>query len=266
MNIVESYYDQTTQDEWQRLDRHRTEFAVTTMALSEFLPPSPAAILDIGSGPGRYALMLAQQAYQVTLVDLSHNNLAMAQTKAQEQGVQFVDTIHGNALHLPFLPDASYEAILLLGPLYHLLTEWEQRQAIRESWRLLKPNGRLFVAFITRFAFIRDVARRNPEWLQQNKAYADHLLNTGVHNSTHRFTHAYFAHPDEIIPFMASEGVQTIRLMGCEGIVSGHEEKINEVQGEAWETWVEFNYRLSQEPTLYGASDHLLYIGQKPPA
>jgi S-adenosylmethionine-dependent methyltransferase len=41
------------------------------------------------------------------------------------------------------------------------------------------------------------------------------------------------------------------------------EELINQLTGEAWEEWVDLNYRLGQDPTLYGAADHLLYIGCK---
>ena len=65
-------------------------------------------------------------------------------------------------------------------------------------------------------------------------------------------------HPDEIKPLMESCGLKTLRLIGCEGIVAGHEEKVNELKGEAWDIWVELNYRLGREPTLYGAADHLL--------
>lgn len=33
-----------------------------------------------------------------------------------------------------------------------------------------------------------------------------------------------------------------------------------------WERWVELNERLGREPTLYGAADHLLYVGCTPAA
>jgi hypothetical protein len=40
MSNVQAYYDQNTVTEWERLERHRTEFAVTLRALNEFLPGS----------------------------------------------------------------------------------------------------------------------------------------------------------------------------------------------------------------------------------
>ncbi len=71
MNQVENYYDTDPTLEWERLNRHRTELAVTLRALDEYLPPAPAKIADIGGGPGRYAIELTRKGYSVTLVDLS---------------------------------------------------------------------------------------------------------------------------------------------------------------------------------------------------
>jgi hypothetical protein len=58
-------------------------------------------------------------------------------------------------------------------------------------------------------------------------------------------------------------GLRTLRLVGCEGVVAGHEAKVNELTGEAWAAWVDLNYELGQETALYGAADHLLYVGEK---
>lgn len=87
---VQRLYDAAPANEWIRMDRHRTEFAVTQRALQEYLPPSPARILDCGGGPGRYAVELARQGYQVVLFDLSAGNLALAQEKATEAGVALI--------------------------------------------------------------------------------------------------------------------------------------------------------------------------------
>ena len=62
---------------------------------------------------------------------------------------------------------------------------------------------------------------------------------------------------------MEQAGFARLGLIGCEGVVAGHEEKINQLQGQEWELWVELNYRLGQEATLYGAADHLLYVGER---
>ena len=90
---VEEFYDKNAQHEWDRLDRHRIEIEVTMKALREFLPPLPVKLLDVGGGPGRYSLTLAQLGYTVTLLDLSQRCLELAQQKCNELGVQLSDTV-----------------------------------------------------------------------------------------------------------------------------------------------------------------------------
>ncbi len=258
------YYSANTEAEWNRLDRHRTEFAVTLRALHDHLPPAPAEVIDIGGGPGRYAIALAGRGYQVTLVDLVQANLTVAEAKARDAGVTLSGTLRANALDLAAVPGARFDAALIMGPLYHLLLEAERLQAVREAARVLKPGGVLAAAFVTRFAPFRDSAQGYPEWLPQNPDYAERLLATGVHDDAAKWASAHFAHPDEIVPLMERAGLRTVELLGCEGVVAGHEQKINALTGEAWERWVDFNYRVGHDPSLRGAADHLLYIGRKP--
>ncbi len=87
MDEVQAFYDKNAQNEWDRLDRHRTEFAVTLRALKDYLPHFPAEVLDVGGGPGQYSIALAKLGYQVTLLDLSEGCLQLAKKKAQETRV-----------------------------------------------------------------------------------------------------------------------------------------------------------------------------------
>ena len=265
MSYVAAHYDHHFEGEWQRLQRHRTEFAVTLRALENYLPPPPAAILDIGGGPGRYAIELSRRGYEVTLLDISEGNLAHAAAKATENNVPLAHIILGDATNLPQLPRSAYDAVLLMGPLYHLLSLVERQQAVSEAARVLHPNAPIFAAFVTRFAVLRDMAINNPQEIVTDPQRFVQLLETGVHPAgpNKRYPDFYFVHTDDIRPFMEAGGFTTENLIGCEGIVAGHEETINQVQGELWQQWVALNYRLGQEPALYGAADHLLFFGRR---
>ena len=263
MSNVEKYYDQNAQQEWDRLERHKIEFQVTMRAISEFLPAAPAKLIDIGGGPGRYAITLAQRGYRVTLVDLSSGSLELAKQKAAEAGVKLEAFFHANALDLSAFPEASFDSALLLGPLYHLHSLEERQMALRQAYRLLKPGGLVFAAVITRFAGFRDAAVHGYSFVLDDPAYSEKLLATGIHDNGIGFADAYFSHPDEVIPLGESAGFTTLRLMGCEGILADHEEYVNSLTGANHDFWLDINYRMAQEPSLLGASDHLLYIGQK---
>jgi len=103
---AEPFYDEFAPKEWERLERHRTEFAVSLRAISEFLPRPPYSVLDVGGGPGRYSIELARQGYSVTLLDISGENLRLARQKANEAQVSLADVIHANAVDLSKLGSA----------------------------------------------------------------------------------------------------------------------------------------------------------------
>jgi S-adenosylmethionine-dependent methyltransferase len=216
-------------------------------------------VIDIGGGPGRYALALAEQGYGVTLVDLAEGNLAFAREKARETGLRLEGIFPKNALDLSSFPAESFDAALLMGPLYHLWLESERLQVLREARRLLKPGGIIFASFISRFAPLRDALAKGYELTAAEK-----LLKTGVNvGETDGFTDAYFAHPEEIVPLGEAAGFKTLLRLGCEGIVSGHEAYVNSLTGNDFELWADLNYRIGKDPTAIGASDHILYLGRK---
>ena len=272
MNPVEAYYERNAAREWERLERHRTEFAVTCRALDDFLPPPPGRILDVGGGPRRYAIHLTKLGYHITLLDLSQKNLDLALEKSIGEGIYLPPPVRGDALDLPKTLDGEetdnwFDAVLLMGPLYHLLRAEDRLKAIHEARRVLRPGGLIFAAFLTRFAPLRDLAVHSPAWILEHPDRFGQLLDQGL-NRAHEsstFPDSYFIHPDDIVPFMALGGFRAIALLSCEGLVAGHEAAVNDLTGELWSAWVNLNYRLSQEPALRGAADHLLFVGSKPP-
>lgn len=130
------------------------EFERTKDILLEKLPPPPAVIYDIGGAYGEYAWWLALRGYEVHLFDLSETNIAMSAELAVEYpGTRLASATVCDARAVP-RPDASADAVLLMGPLYSI-TEYEERiLAIRESRRLLKTGGLLFSAALTPYSVL----------------------------------------------------------------------------------------------------------------
>jgi len=286
---VEKLYDSNPQREWERAERHRTEFAITVRALLQHLPPAPCRVLDCGGGPGRYAIELARLGYEVTLFDLSAGNLALAQAKAaasqpevalrreaevqpevamrpEEAGVALAAFDQGTALDLSRYGDGSFDAVLLMGPLYHLLEEEERLRALSEARRVVKPGGPLFAAFITRFAVHRDAAAHY---------FTEPLALPGLYETIEQTGQlppregggfvAYFAHPDEVEPLMRRAGLEVDEILGVEGFVSIIEEQgVNVLTGPEWDWWLEANWRGAHEPALRGAAEHLLVVARNP--
>lgn len=259
---VQAYYDAEAQAEWSRLERHRMEWQTTWQAMAEFVP-AQSRILDVGGGPGRYSTALAGAGHRVTLFDLSPESVALARHKAQELGVVLEDAVQGDARDLKCFGDAAFDVVLLMGPLYHLTDSRDREQALSEALRVLRPGGVLFSSFITRYAFLVDMLKRDPGEIVS----ADlPLLERGVHipSAEHPgFTDSYFAWPTEIEPLMATHGLRRLRLAASEPLVCLVEGVVNAAPVDAFEKWASLCYRLGEDPATWGATEHMLFVGLK---
>lgn len=255
---ISKYYDEQVQTEWERLERNKMEYAITSHLLLQHLPASPALILDIGGGPGRYAIALASRGYQVHLLDLSPENIRFAQIKAKENHVSFAQTMVFDASQ-PFpYPDNSIDAIIMMGPLYHLIDPEDRHKAVAEAYRVLKPGGIIFAAFITLFGALQAVLMYNTQGLNEEWS----TMQFGVNNHTLGFTTAWFSRPEEITALM--EPFDCIEMVNCEGFSNNYQEKYTNIDPALFETWVNLNLEFARTPATLGAGNHILFVGEKP--
>ena len=250
---------------WGRIERERT------MALLErHLPPPPARVLDVGGGPGVYALRLARAGYEVHLVDPVELHVAQArEASAGQPGAPLASAETGDARALD-APDGSADAVLLLGPLYHLPDAGDRRRALAEARRVLRAGGVLAAAAISRFAATIDgLLKRHLE----DPAF-EAILEAGLRDGVHRnpdpaarpewFTTAFFHRPDELAEVRAA-GFALDALVAVEGVGALL------ADAGAWLDDPVLRGRLMRaisrveaEPALLGASPHLLAIGVAP--
>ena len=246
------------------LERVRTQ-----EILQRLLPPPPATILDVGGGAGVYALWLAKQGYSVHLVDLMplHIQQAIEASYLQPEHPLASATV-GDARKLAF-DDASFDAVLLLGPLYHLTDRTERIGALKEAYRVLRPGGWVMAAGISRFASTLDGLHRgfmkDPEFAQiaaQDRRNGQHR-NPGNHPNY--FTTAFFHHPEELRTEIELSGFQVGHLLGIEGpgwLVPNFKEQWEDSERRA--LLLQAIWELEAEPTLLGMSAHLMATGRKP--
>lgn len=263
MTNVERYYDSDAEKEWVRLDRDRVEFAVTLRAFDEYLPSAPARVLDIGGGPGRYAIELTRRGYDVTLADISEVELALAEAKAADMGLRIGAVTKADARDLGAFADGSFDAVLLMGPLYHLLEEADRQTAVNEAVRVARPGGIVMATNITRYAAIRFWAKHDPMQVVEHREVYEGQIATGKTPNAEGFTDVYLMRPAELAALFAETSVEHIVTVACEGVVSMIRGKINDLDGAAWEYWVDLNYRLGKDPDTHGLAEHLLFVGRK---
>jgi SAM-dependent methyltransferase len=113
----------------------------------DLLAPAPGErVLDLGCGRGGSTARLAARGAEAVGIDLLPENVARAEAEfGSDPRVRFAV---GDATHLPAragdvdLGDGSFDAILCLEAAFHFGSKG-RRAFLEESWRLLRPGGRL---------------------------------------------------------------------------------------------------------------------------
>jgi SAM-dependent methyltransferase len=260
---VRAFYNRTAMAEWKRIDG-RPEFLLTSRLLEKKIPRG-ARVLDIGGGSGRYSIFLAGRGYDVTLLDLAEENVRLAREMAAEAGVT-IRAVAGNALDAESLVTGPFDAVLLMGPLYHLTDPRDRERAMTAALNLLKPGGRFFASFILTTADLIDIMK-NPDRTPLEPDPANTALRAAIKEGRSwagdAFTRAVFWDLSEILPFLADYELEDVRLFAQEGILSPAEGRIMAGPPEETARWLELAEALAERPDYLGWAEHILAYGTK---
>ncbi|MGY6651641.1 class I SAM-dependent methyltransferase [Amycolatopsis sp. TRM77291] len=244
----------------------RLEFARTQEIVRRHLPAGPQRVLDIGGATGVHAAWLAADGHQVALFDIVPEHVAAARRLAE--GTPGMTASLGDARELP-VPDGSFDAALLLGPLYHLTDREDRLKALREARRAVRAGGWIFVAAISRFASLFDGLARGFLFDPEFRRIVSTDLTSGQHRNEgdhpHWFTTSYFHHPDELRQECLDAGLNVLDVLGIEGLAGWLPEL-----AEQWdnpvnrEVIIQAVRAVESEPSLLGLSSHLIAVNRKP--
>jgi len=265
---VGRYYDEVIFDaEVRRLKEFfPVEYAITTRHLRRWIRDA-TTVIEVGVGGGLYSEILARQGHQLCLVDVSAKLLDAAVERLRARGLekQVIRVERASATNLDCFQDGAFGVVLMLGPLYHLLTPDERRQAVGEAGRVLKPSGVLFASGINRLAYLRDLFRESPENILARRNFIGQFLQDGNLNPeiAPPIGHAHLTTVDEFRDLFADD-FKEMAMVGVEAFSSPWQVKLNELsesQAEAWLDLIERSETLM--PDALGMADHFLYVGEK---
>ena len=256
---MRAYYERGEEQERLAEPRGLLEFERTKEILLRHLPPAPAVVADIGGGPGRYTLWLADLGYRVMHRDLMP--MHVDQLRQAAGSTTGIESSVADARDLD-LPDASVDAVLLLGPMYHMERRSDRLRALAESRRVVRHGGPVFVAVISRWAPRMDgvlrlrMYERDPGIEQQLTG----LERTGRLPPFGQDSFCGYTHrPGQLRAELVRSGFEVVDLVCVEGpafLLDDLPERM--AAAEARRVVLETARALERVPELMGLGPHLL--------
>ena len=251
LSNIEKHYNKHPED-LRLLRRHgMVEFATTMHHLHRFLRPG-FRLLDIGAGTGRYSSALMAEGYDVKAVELVKRNIDVFLKREPS-----ADVVQGDARNMPFIPTASADITLLLGPLYHLIGDEEKLKALAEAKRVTKPGGLIFVAYlmneysILSYCFDEDrigglMERGAVDNNYHIQADADELYD--------------YVRLDDIDRLDREAGLKRVTIFSPDGPSDYMRTRLNQMSDETFARFIDYQIQVSERPDLMGAGSHVVDV------
>lgn len=240
-------------DEDSRLNRSkaaRVEFLTTVRFIERYLRPGDR-ILDIGAGAGEYSLYFGENGYDVSALELTKVNIRAFRRKIKPE--HRIELVQGNALDLSRYADASFDIVLVMGPLYHLRTEAERQTCISEAKRVCKPSGTIFFSFISNDMVILTELANDVRYLSSD----DYDHDTFKLND---FSFFVFHTVDSCREMLLKGGLRILHEVASDGASELLTDTINAMNEADYAQYLRYHAYICEKPEYLGMSNHLLFV------
>ena len=246
-------------EEGRLLSKHgQVEYLTTMRYIEKYLRPG-MRILEIGAATGRYSHALAQMGYSVDAVELVQHNIDIFNEKAKPG--ESVTIRQGNAKDLHFLADNSYDITLLLGPMYHLFTVEEQKQALSEALRVTKKDGILFVAYcgndatMVQYCFGRGMLKE-----EKYQKLVDPVTFKAASDPAELFE---LYRREDIDTLMAHFSTTRLHYVGSDMATNYMRPVIDDMDDDFFAVYLNYHFAICERADMVGTSHHILDIHRK---
>ncbi len=231
----------------------RVEFLTTIRQIEKHLNPG-MKILDLGAGAGEYSIYFAKQRFDVTAIELVEKHVNKIREKINDK--MSIHVLQGNALDLSKIEDKSFDIVLCFGPLYHLEKIEDRMKCISEVKRVCKDDGKMFFAFIS-----NDMVIATETFLYNPKF----LLGDSYNHKTFKvvdFPFVFHTVGDCRKLLKVSE-LNIISEIATDGLSELLQDKINKMDDESYEQWLNYHFYCCDKREFLGVSNHLLFVAEK---
>lgn len=258
LKILTEYYSNYDED-GRLLSKHGSVEYLTTMRYIDKYLRHGMRILEIGAATGRYSHALARKGYRVDAVELVQHNIDLFQQNTLPG--ENVTIRQGNAKDLGFFEENTFDITLLLGPMYHLFTETEQKQALAEAIRVTKPGGVIFSAYcgneatMVQYCFGRGMIKE-----QRYRDLIDPVTFKASSDPAELFQ---LYRKEDIDSLMAGFPTRRLHYVGTDMATNYMRTAIDEMDDELFDLYLQYHYSICERSDCVGTSHHILDVFRK---
>ena len=258
LNVLTDFYS-NYDEEGRLLSRHgQVEYLTTMRYIEKYLRPG-MRILEVGAATGRYSHALAQNGYQVDAVELVQHNIDIFKQKTRAG--ENVTVRQGDARDLSCFENNTFDMTLVLGPMYHLFTEKDQKQALREAIRVTKSGGIICAAYcgneatMMQYCFGRGMIRE-----ERYRKLVDPLTFKASSDPAELFQ---LYRKEEIDALMTDFAVTRLHYIGTDMATNYMRTVIDEMDDGLFELYLQYHFAICERADCVGTSHHILDIFRK---
>lgn len=266
------YYDAGAENERLYVGIGKIEFERTKELISRYLSKDKKVIYDIGGGTGIYSRWLAEKGHEVHMFELSPKAVEVAKNlnATIENKIYSIEVADGRSIKRD---DETADIVMVMGPLYHLVEREERLNALKEAKRLLKKDGIMICAAISRFGstlYGLSVYGKDNNLIDEDEftLMIERELRDGQHIRPDKYPgfipRSFFHLPKELRDEINHIGLNVEKVYAVEGIIWFTPEFENKwIDEKSRERLLNITRLTEEQESIMGMSPHLLAIARK---
>lgn len=259
MTDLEQYYNKFNEEKRLGSRHGQVEFLTSMHYVHEAIEAvrrgrqnSEIRLLDIGAATGGYSVPLSEEGYEVSAVELVKYNLGILKSKGSQ-----VKAYQGNAMKLKHFRKEEFDVTLLFGPMYHLHSREDKKQALREAVRVTKKGGRILVAYVMNEFAVLTYAFKERHILE---AIEQGMLDESFHCLDNANPLYSMVRLEDIAELNQECGITREKIIAADGAANYMRPFLNALTEEEFSYFLKYHLSTCERADLMGATGHTVDI------